>query len=101
MRRTQSKGLQFVKLTIVCCASLSLLSVPSEAKVPDHEPVSHHERRSLAPAGVPPSPAPAPVGATPASVSGQSKSILANLEQCQQAQSSSYPSGSTHTSLNP
>ncbi|EFP81933.2 uncharacterized protein PGTG_08182 [Puccinia graminis f. sp. tritici CRL 75-36-700-3] len=71
MRRTQSKGLQFVKLTIVCCASLSLLSVPSEAKVPDHEPVSHHERRSLAPAGVPPSPAPAPapVGATPASVS--------------------------------
>ncbi|OAV87891.1 hypothetical protein PTTG_07182 [Puccinia triticina 1-1 BBBD Race 1] len=71
MRRTQSKGLQLMKLTIVCCASLSLLSVSCEAKVPDHEAFTH-QKRSLPTAGVPASPASVPAVTTPASVTNAS-----------------------------
>lgn len=42
------KGLHFMKLTIVCCASLSLLSaIPVEATVPAHQSSSLLQRRSL------------------------------------------------------
>ncbi|POW22400.1 hypothetical protein PSHT_01331 [Puccinia striiformis] len=67
MRRTQSKGLQLMKLTIACCASLSLLAVTSQAQVSGPEAASHHERRSIPPPAPPPGPVPAPVP-VPASV---------------------------------
>ncbi|KAH9449293.1 hypothetical protein MJO29_010146 [Puccinia striiformis f. sp. tritici] len=69
MRRTQSKGLQLMKLTIACCASLSLLAVTSQAQVSGPEAASHHERRSIPPPAPPPGPVPAPVP-VPASVTG-------------------------------